>query len=53
MMGLEPYEYQKQKRAVFKFTGKVDQKSRLTFVLVYNNRGLHVHGKQVSVLRLR
>ena len=53
LMGLETYEYQKEKRATFRFSGTVDSVGRLTVVLIFNNRGLYVQGKHMSVVRLR
>ena len=52
LMGLELTEYQKEKRVLFRFHGTVDQISRVTAILIYNNRGLHVYGKQLQVVRL-
>jgi len=52
LMGLQMSEYQNEKRAVFRFHGTVDQMSRLSVLLIYNNRGLHVYGKQLGVVRL-
>ena len=51
MLGID--EYQKEKRTNFQFRGTVDQVARVTVLLIYNNRGLYVHGKQLSVERLR
>jgi hypothetical protein len=51
MMGLE--FYQNEKRAKFKFTGKVDQIGRVTAVLIFNNRGLYIQGKHMSIVRLQ
>ncbi len=53
LMGLEMTEYQNEKRALFRFHGTVDQMSRVHVILIYNNRGLHVYGKQMQVVRLR
>ena len=53
LMGLERYEYQSEKRAVFRFRGLVDQLCRITILLIYNNRGLYVDGKQFGVVRLQ
>ena len=53
MMGLEQGEYQLEKRAKFQFTGTVDQLGRVTAVLVFNNRGLYIQGKHMSVVRLK
>ena len=53
LMGLEMTEYQKEKRALFRFYGTVDQMSRVHAILIYNNRGLHVYGKQLQVVRLK
>ena len=50
-MGLE--FYQNEKRAKFKFTGKVDQIGRVTAVLIFNNRGLYIQGKHMSIVRLQ
>jgi hypothetical protein len=52
LMGLEMTEYQKEKRVRFRFHGTVDQISRVHAILIYNNRGLHVYGKQLRVVRL-
>ena len=53
LMGLQMQEYQKEKRALFRFHGTVDQMSRVHAILIYNNRGLHVYGKQLHVVRLK
>ena len=52
LLGLHASEYQYEKRAQFRFQGSVDQGARVTALLIFNNRGLHVHGKQLSVERL-
>ena len=53
LMGLDnEHEYQKEKRATFRFHGTIDQTCRVTAILIYNNRGLRVFGKQLSVVRL-
>jgi hypothetical protein len=52
LMGLAPHEYQKEKRVVFRFSGVVDQLAKITTLLVYNNRGLYIQGKQLSVVRV-
>ena len=52
LMGLSMNEYQREKRAVFRFHGTVDQVGRIHVMLIYNNRGLHVYGKQLRVVRL-
>ena len=51
MMGLD--EYQIEKRTVFRFEGSVDSHSRVTVLMIYNNRGLYIEGKQLSVVRLQ
>jgi len=53
MMGLSPTEYQLEKRAQFQFKGTVDQLGRVTALLVFNNRGLYIQGKHMSVVRLK
>jgi hypothetical protein len=53
LMGLHMKEYQNEKRALFRFSGAVDQVARLHAILIYNNRGLHVYGKQLRVTRLK
>jgi hypothetical protein len=53
LMGLTAAEYQLEKRARFQFHGTVDQVGRVTAVLIFNNRGLYVEGKHMSVVRLR
>ena len=45
-------QYQKAKRAVYRFAGEVDRLGTVTVLLVYNNRSLAVQGKQLSVIRL-
>ena len=52
LLGLHASEYQYEKRARFRFQGSVDQVARVTALLIFNNRGLYVHGKQLSVERL-
>ena len=52
LLGLKPSEYQYEKRAVFRFRGSVDQIAEVTALLIFNNRGLYVHGRQLSVERL-
>ena len=52
LLGLRASEYQYEKRAVFRFQGSVDQIGRVTALLIFNNRGLYVHGKQLSVERI-
>ena len=52
LLGLNASEFQYEKRAVFRFQGAVDQVARVTALLIFNNRGLRVRGKQLSVERL-
>jgi len=52
LLGLHASEYQYEKRARFRFQGSVDQVGRVTALLIFNNRGLYVHGKQLSVERI-
>ena len=52
MLGLDPEEYQQEKRALFRFTGQTDYQGKITVTLIYNNRALHVFGKQLAVRRL-
>jgi hypothetical protein len=53
LMGLQIGEYQTEKRAVFRFSGIVNEICRITVLLIYNNRGLYVEGKQLGVIRLQ
>ena len=53
LMGLTLDEYQLEKRAVFEFKGSVDQLGNVTALLIFNNRGLFVQGKHMSVVRLK
>ena len=53
MMGLNLLEYQLEKRANFQFSGTVDQLARVTVMLIYNNRGLYIQSKHMSVVRLK
>ena len=53
LMGLDATaEFQRAKRSVFRFSGHLDQIARITVLLIYNNRGLYIHGKQLSVVRV-
>ena len=51
MMGLQ--EYQTSKRAEFRIEGLVDANARVTCLQIFNNRGLYIDGKQLSVVRLQ
>ena len=53
MMGLSLREYQLEKRSQFEFKGTTDQLGRVTALLIFNNRGLYVQGKHMSVVRLK
>jgi hypothetical protein len=54
-MGLSPYMYQREKRTRYRVFGTLNQMvnspvSRTVFVvLVYNNRGLQIQGKEISL----
>ena len=50
MLGIS--EYQSQKRARYILNGTVDRTATVTALFVYNNRGLLVHGRQISVVRV-
>ena len=50
VMGID--EYQREKRAVFRFEGVLDQQGKVTALLIFDNRGLYINGKQLSVVRL-
>ena len=52
LLGLRASEFQYEKRAVFRLQGTVNQVGRVTALLIFNNRGLRVQGKQLSVERL-
>ena len=45
-------DYQKQKRATYRFAGTTDRVGRIHILMIYNNRTLAVHGRQLSVVRL-
>ena len=50
MLGLA--EYQAQKRARYILRGSVDRAATVTALFIYNNRGLLVHGREISVVRV-
>ena len=50
MMGIEAY--QKEKRCLFRFSGVVDETAVVSVLLIYNNRGILVKGRQLSVVQL-
>ena len=50
MLGLT--EYQSQKRARYVLRGNVDRAAKITALFIYNNRGLLVHGREISVVRV-
>ena len=51
MMGLE--SYQMEKRAKLQFSGTSDQLGQVNVLLIFNNRGLYIQGKHMSIVRLR
>ena len=51
-LGLEmDVHYQKAKRAGFNISGTVDRPGTVTVIFIYNNRGLAIEGRQLSVVR--
>ena len=51
-MGLNPALYQREKRTRYRVKGAIrvlDASSTVNVVLVYNNRGLQIQGKEISV----
>jgi hypothetical protein len=50
MLGIS--EYQSQKRARYIVSGIVDRTATVTALFIYNNRGLLVHGREISVVRV-
>ena len=40
------------KRSVYRLTGLVDQSAVITALFVFNNRGLMVKGREISVVRV-
>jgi len=50
MMGVQ--EYQKEKRSVYKFSGVVNETAEVSVLMIYNNRGILVKGRQLSVVRI-
>ena len=51
-MGLNPALYQREKRTRYRVKGairKLDVPVTVSVVLVYNNRGLQIQGKEISV----
>ena len=45
-------EYQQQKRAQYVVSGVVDRGATVTCLFIYNNRGLLVRGREISVFRV-
>ena len=50
MMGIS--EYQKEKRSKYRFSGVVDEIATVSVLLIYNNRGIMIKGRQLSVVRV-
>ena len=50
MMGVD--EYQKEKRSLYRFSGVVDETAVVSVLFVYNNRGILVKGRQLSVVQV-
>ena len=52
LLGLKPGEYQKQKRVNYTISGTLDGPGLVHVLFIYNNRGLHVDGRRLSVVTL-
>jgi hypothetical protein len=52
MMGFEPHEYQKQKRARYVFSGTLNEPGDVYVIFVFNNRGLHIDGRNIGIVNL-
>jgi len=50
-LGLATDNYQQSKRASFRVAGTVDRPGTVTIIFIYNNRGLAIEGRQLSVVR--
>jgi hypothetical protein len=50
MLGIS--EYQAQKRARYVLSGTTDRAATITALFIFNNRGLLVHGREISVVRV-
>ena len=50
MLGIS--EYQAQKRARYILSGTTDRAATITTLFIFNNRGLLVHGREISVVRV-
>ena len=51
-MGLDPALYQREKRTRYRVKGAIrvlDVSTTVSVILVYNNRGLQIQGKEISV----
>ena len=51
-MGLNPALYQREKRTRYRVKGTIrelDVSATVTVILVYNNRGLQIQNKEISV----
>jgi hypothetical protein len=52
MMGFKPHEYQKQKRARYVFSGTLNEPGDVYVIFVFNNRGLHIDGRNIGIVNL-
>ena len=52
MMGFKGYEYQKQKRARYVFSGTLNEPGAVYVVFVFNNRGLQIDGRNIGIVNL-
>ena len=52
MMGFQPHEYQKQKRARYIFSGTLNEPGDVYVIFVFNNRGLHIDGRNIGIVNL-
>ena len=52
MMGFKGYEYQKQKRAVYTISGKLNEPGDVHVVFVFNNRGLRIDGRKIGIVNM-
>ena len=45
-------QYQREKRAKFRFSGELDDPAKVTVVMIFNNRGLAVKNREMQIVRV-
>ena len=52
LLGLKRSNYQSPKRVKYTFSGTLTEPGQLHVLFVYNNRGLHIDGKRLTVVNI-